>query len=95
MFSLFNVFPKLYNFLYTAGLYLITPFQDMDLLVFTNPFTGDIVQVTFPGAADFTTCIETYLPVLGGTTLLDVFAFIFTFGLFSVLLVRIVDIMLP
>ena len=95
MASLFNVFPKLYNFLYTAGLYLITPFQDMDLLVFTNPFSGEIVEVGFPGAAEFTSFIETYLPVLGGTSLLDVFAFIFTAGLLSVLIVRIVDIILP
>lgn len=93
--SLFNVFPKLYNFLYTAGLYLITPLRDMELLSFVNPFTNEFVDVAFDGASEFATFIETYVPLLANTTLLDVFAFVFTTGLLALLIVRIVDVILP
>lgn len=93
--ALVALFAKIFDFLYTAGIYLVTPFSDMDLHVYTNPFNGATVDITFPGIGAFLDFVSSYVPMLSDTTILDVFAFIFTAGLLTVLLVRIVDIIVP
>lgn len=95
MLVLNNIFAKCFEFLYTAGLYLITPFTEMDSLSFVNPFTGNVVDITFYGVSEFMTFIQTYIPALNGITLLDVFAFVFTAGLLSLLIIRLIDLIVP
>ena len=90
-----NIFAKVFEFLYTAGLYLVTPFTEMNNLTFTNPFTGNVIDITFYGVAEFMTFIQTYIPALDGVTLLDVFAFVFTAGLLSLLVIRLIDLIVP
>lgn len=79
--TLIGVSGVLFNWLYSTGLILVTPLQDLSVLSFVNPFTNAVQMIDLGGFGGIVDLLVGVLPAVASLSMLEICAWLFVVGL--------------